>query len=261
MAIETITLNAKTKKAYDDGASLRRAGGNVSMIIDVFPTIGEKAALMLGFRDQTENNRTRIDSSFLLTYDKRKVDVSKPTNEQKEMTMRTAEELEAIKAEYQTAYDPYAEGEKAAGREPQAFDEAFAAHLAAIDAEVAGKTTEEAKPAKPTKAKKEPKAKPEPKAKQPKAFRPTSADRAALNVIGADVIAKAKVEGTPRFLPNASGFTTYADFLSGKQLKLDADGNGATSLNVVTAKDTATVVGVIEVTVKKGVMSANGKKA
>lgn len=274
MAIETIPLNAKTKRAYNDGASLRRAGGAVSSIIDVFSSIDEKASLMLGFRDQHENNRTRIDSSFLMAYEQRKVGVSKPRN-MKEIIMRTKEELAAAEAAYREVYDPYATAEQEAGREPQPFDEAFAAHLEALDADAAAATTGDvadvaiatatkAKPekaAKPVKAKKEPKAKPAPKPKAPKAFRPTSADRAAINVVGKDILAKAKVEGAARFLPAVDGFATYADFLSGKQLKLDADGNGTTTLKVVTARDSATVLGVIEITVKKGVMSAKGRKA
>lgn len=52
-----------------------------------------------------------------------------------EMKVRTTEEIEALKEAYRTeTYNAYADEQRNQGFEPQDFEEAFSAHLAAIDA-------------------------------------------------------------------------------------------------------------------------------
>ena len=187
--------------------------------------------------------------------------------------MRTAEELEQLKNDYQPTYDAYAQQQRDEGFEPQSFDDAFGAHLEALDAEVSpnpeDNETVGAPKVAPAKGKKAPakkapakkaaakKAK-EPKAPKPKAFRPTSEDRKTVNAAGEAALKAAKVEGTPRFkLVDGS---PYVEFLQGRALKLDADGNGSMELAVYAAKDVNTRVGTVALTVKKGVLTAKGKK-
>ena len=170
------------------------------------------------------------------------------------MTTRTAEELEALKTDYRTnTYDPYAAEAQANGQEPQDFEEAFAAHLAALDAE----PTPADEPAKPKGAKpkagKPKKADKPAKEKKPRGFRASSEDRKTINAAAAKVAAKAKVEGKVRCLPQDG--QSYTDFLQGRVLKVDAEGNGSVTLDVVPVKDSK-AVGSITVTVKAGVLSA-----
>lgn len=183
------------------------------------------------------------------------------------VTTRTAEELAKLRSDFTETYgDAPVEG----------FEAAFAAHLAELDA--ASPPAEAAAPA-PKKGKgggtankgtgskgkgkgaekgkgaSKPKAPAAPKAK---AFRATSADRQTFNAAAAKVAGK-DVK-TPRLLPK-DGKSTYTDFLQGKVLKLDASGNGSTVLNVVSAKDTKTVLGTVTVEVKGGKVKATGAKA
>jgi hypothetical protein len=199
---------------------------------------------------------------FTLLFDMRWADedqaaiIVTANRKEKEMTTRTAEEIEALKADFAKTFT----GDD--------LDTAFAAHLATLDASApataaaapkaaAGKkgasakkaSTAKAAPAKATKAA-APKAAKEPKAK---AFRPSSEDRKALNAAAAK--AAPKDTKTPRLLPTGKD-QTYTDFLQGKVLKLDANGNGETTLNVVSAKEPKTVVGQVKVTVKNGTMKA-----
>lgn len=296
--------NAKQRRAFDDGAHARRGGIKLDRTLLIFGMPGSPDPLDLrgwaqsGWMAQKQRPLYRVNYSFYLNLIRSKVGgLNKQPRESKGNAMRTEEELSALKAEYQTVYDPYAEAEKAAGREPQPFDEAFNAHLEALDAEgttgdttqagtgddnaagaadnggdvaieqaqaaeaakaTGAKATGKAKATPAPKATAKPKATPAPKAAKPKAFRPTGEDRKALNVAAAAALKAAKVEGTARMKPDSG---TYSDFLSGKVLKLDADGNGSATLNVVTASAMETVVGKVDVTVKKGAMTAKGRKA
>jgi hypothetical protein len=96
-----------------------------------------------------------------------------------------------------------------------------------------------------------------PKAPKARGFRPTSDDRKALNAAAAKVAGKNV--STPRLLPTAKG-STYTEFLQGRVLKIDENGNGSTVLNVVAAKEPGTVIGTVTVTVTKGNMTAKPTK-
>lgn len=275
--------------AYNDGAQFKRAGRCLNSTLGHFTTDEEKSMALCGYRDQQEHPGVPVNYHFFLARASDKMaSPQTPTQAQKGHLMRTAEELEALKASYRSdVYDPYASEETAAGRTPQNFDEAFAAHLEALDAESAGPTdadnaiagdpgtapapakkatgkkasakTGAAKTGKATgnTAPKAPAAAKEPKGRS---FRPTSDDRKAVNAAAQKALGK---EGTGRnhrvLLADGS---PYVDFLQGRALKLDADGNGGPlTLNVFLAADLKTVKGTVTVTVKKGAMSAVGKKA
>lgn len=269
------------KRAFDDGALAQRGGCPLARALLIFDTREEKAAAGAGWIAQKENIGRTVKFTLPFDIDHWEGVVEQKLNQPRstkgtDMATRTKEELDKLRDEYfNDLYKPYADAEKAAGREPQDFDEAFNAHLAELDKEAAEQTaadidgTETPAPAPANKGKgkgkggtKKP-AKPKTERKpRPKAFRPTSDDRKALNAAAADAATKAKAEGTPRMKPQKGDpGDTYSDFLTGKTLKLDENGNGDCSLDVVTAKDMDTVIGRVDVTVRKGEMKAKGVKA
>lgn len=272
---------SKRADAYDQGAQHRRAGVSLDRTMQNF--VGDEAKTMaaMGWRTQQAHPREVVTCHFFLTHAGCKVCSANQASKEKVMTTRTAEELQQLRTDYEAVYNPYAEGERAAGREPEPFDAAFQAHLETLDAEAAGQAApsgvaggeaatgkatgkkaggKKAGGAKATGATK-PKAEAKPKAAKepkPKGFRPAADDRKTVNAAAAAALKAAKVEGTPRLKVGAD---PYVEFLQGRALKLDANGNGSLDLNVVTAADMATVVGVVTVTVKKGTMTAKGRKA
>lgn len=268
-------MSKTLRTAFAEGAKAKRAGITPDRVHQFYDSSAKypqpigtmKYAWMSGWEFQAlwpDRAVTSYDFELCFDMERLKMGLLKRTDaltiDRKEMNMgtRSAEELEQLKADYRTnTYDPYVAG-LAEGQQPQDFDAAFAAHLEALDAADIGKA--KPKGAKPTKPAKPAKAKgtKEAKAKGPSGFRPSSDDRKALNA-AADK-AKGKAEGTARLLPQQKG-ATYTDFLQGKVLKVDAEGNGETTLNVVTTKSKDTVVGTVTVTVKKGVLTAKAAKA
>jgi hypothetical protein len=265
---------AKQKDAYNQGAQHKRGGISLDRTLMNMEGDDLKAYASYGWDDQKARPDIKIDFSFFLAHVQDKVTPAEnySSNRKEQKMKRNAAQLAAAKTEYQAVYDPYAAAETAAGRTPQPFDEAFAAHLEALDAEAgrpgdevnAGAAGEDAETVgvKPAKAKVEPKAKAEPKEKaapKPKGFRPTSDDRKAINAAAESVLKAAKAEGVARCkLPDGS---PYVDFLQGKFIKLDADGNGSGQLNVFAAALLDASLGVVNVIVKNGVMTAKGVKA
>ncbi len=268
-------MNAKQKKAFDGGAEHKRAGIKLDRAMQNFFTTDEKCFANYGWRTQQAHPEAKVQSHFFLEHAHCKVCIAKMASTEKDepMTLRTAEELEQLKAAYrESAYDAYAADQTAQGFEPQDFDEAFAAHLAALDeagatdpaptaedtatvgvkpASTAGKKgakTAAAKAEKPAKAAKAPA---EPKEPKPKKFRPTSEDRAAIMAAAG----KLTKDETPRLLL-ADG-SPYVDFLKGTTM--DADGNLEVGLKVFTAKgiraEKPEPVGALKVTIKKGAFS------
>lgn len=271
------------KNAWVMGAKGRRLGHPVDRCFELLTRPALQAAYALGWWTQRHRVACVWPDEFHVLFDMRLMN-SKDTVRQivdatkrkdNMMTTRSAEELERLKTEFRSTYT----GDDAG------FDDAFASHLASIDAaapapapaaasagagtakrgsgakgkgkggtkgkaQTAAKGKGGAKPA----AAKTPK---EPKAPKAKAFRPTSDDRKLLNAAAAK--AAGKSVKTPRLLPQTKG-GTYTEFLQGKVLKLDANGNGSTTLNVVSASDTSKVVGTVNVTVTKGVMKASAGK-
>lgn len=263
---------AKQKDAYNQGAQHKRGGITLDRTMMNMEGDDLKAFASYGWDDQKARPDIKIDFSFFLAHVHDKVTpAEKYSSNRKEQNMkRNAAQLAAAKAEYQTVYDPYAAAETAAGRTPQPFDEAFAAHLEALDAEEANRPgdnvnagatgADAATVGDKPKAAAKPKADAKPKAApKPKGFRPTSDDRKAVNAAADAVLKAAKVEGAARCkLPNGD---PYVDFLQGKHIKLDAEGNGSGQLNVFAAAKLDASLGVVNVTVKKGVMTAKGVKA
>lgn len=273
-----IKASAKERDAFNLGAQSKRAGtymgkgkewyrSNEQNLISWFER-GYKAQV-----GQPGKSVTFAGYHFLLN-DEGQITLDadlEPSNVKKgNDTMRTAEQIEGLKADYRTqTYDAYAADQRAQGFEPQDFDEAFAAHLAALDADGAttgdGATagTEAAKPetAKARKARevaerkaqreadkaKKAAEKPAPVAKAKK-FRPTSEDRTAIMGEAKKLVG----DETPR-LKLASG-GTYDDFLKGHQM--DVDGNATAVFDVFTAKglraEKPEAVGKIVATIKGG---------
>lgn len=275
-------IPAPLLKAFGEGAHARRGGARRDLRLEIYdssfrgaqPNGTLQEAWAGGFDTQAAHGgRKIVADDFALCFDTetltkgllKRHDPAIVQQGEMEMT-RTAAELEALRNSYQNdVYDPYAAEAEKNGQVPQPFDEAFAAHLAALDA--AG-PTEAPPPAKAKgKGKAAPKAK-EPKApkapKEPKApagprtvgFRATSEDRKTINAAAAKLLPK-DAKGGCRCLPQDG--QTYSDFLQGRVLKV-TDGNGEATLNVVTGKN-ADVIGAIKLTVKDGKLTASPVKA
>jgi hypothetical protein len=267
---------AAIKNAWAMGAKGRRLGHPVSRCFEFLNRPELHAAYALGWWTQRHRVACVWPDEFHVLFDmalvnskdtvRQIVDATKRKDNM--MTTRSAEELERLKSEFRSTYT----GDDAG------FDDAFASHLASIDAAADGggsaattgakaasasggkkagaKSAGKKAAAKPAKAAaaKPAKAAKAPAAPKAKAFRPTSDDRKVLNAAAAK--AAGKSVKTPRLLPQTKG-GTYTEFLQGKVLKLDANGNGSATLNVVAASDTSKVVGTVNVTVTKGVMKAS----
>lgn len=263
------------KKAFADGAHAKRGGVRREFANEVFDKNGKwtqpigtlQVAWIAGWDQQSANPGQRVVADdFSLCFDMvaLKGGLLRRTHaplEEKEMNMptRTKKQLDELRTKYRTeTYDAYAEQARANNQEPQDFEEAFSAHLTALDA---AEPTPAAQPAKPKGAK--PKAAPKPKAAKPvkergpRGYRATSEDRKLINAAAEQVGKRAKVESKVRCLPQDG--QTYSDFLSGRVLKIDADGNGSTTLDVVPTKDSKSV-GTILVTVSGGKLSAKPTK-
>lgn len=271
-----MTGNASQRRAFGDGAHARRGGLGINRGDQFYTPLerDEREQWVRGWRAQSLCSalgypKTVSADDFHLSFDTEQVlrwKTNKANRKELAMTTRSADELETLRNDYRTnTYDPYVAG-LSEGQTAQPFEEAFAAHLAAIDAQTGaapkksgGKGGGKKAAAKKGGAKKAaaPKKAKEPKAPRAKAFRPSSDDRKTFNAAAAKVAGK-DVKA-PRLLP--AGGQTYTDFLQGKVLKLDADGNGSTVLNVVSAKDTKTVLGTVTVEVTANKVKATGAKA
>lgn len=254
-------------KAFEDGAQAKRGGVRDTFCRELWQGDDDASKLFRimwhgGWIAQfREPGRKITRDDFHLLSESVQVNSDNSNRASRKETLmatRTAEELESLKNDFSKTYTG----------DPAGLDAAFQSHLETLDAAAttdapakaksskkgAGKKAG-AKAAKPAKAAKAPKA---PAAPRPKGFRPTSDDRKAFNAAAAK--AAGKDVKAPRLVPQGKG-QTYSDFLSGKVLKLDADGNGETKLNVVSAKDTKTILGTVTVTVTKGKVKATGAKA
>lgn len=275
---------ARYQNAYGQGAQHRRAGVSFERMRENFNDPIERSYACSGWHLQNSWPGQKCDFSFYLKHvHGKEASAIYGIQRWKDNEMRTADELTALKADYEATYNAYADAERAAGREPQTLDEAFMAHLEALDGSDAGKKASgggkkaakkaatkgaAAKAAKGgSKAATGAKAatKPAPAAKAPKtpkakAFRPTSDDRKAVNAAAQKALGKDAKGGNHR-LKLADG-SPYVDFLQGRAIKMDDKGNGGPLiLNVYTGADPKTVRGTVTLTVKGGNLTAVGKKA
>lgn len=273
-------MSADLANAWNMGAQGFRLGHPVTRGKSVLWKPDCIAAYIVGWWTQSYFHARPHDGSgrisclfpehFTLLFDMRMADedqvaiIMQANRKERPMTTRTNEELAALRGEFEKSYTGDAAG----------FDDAFASHLASIDATTApgeaapapkqaakkatAKKGAKAKPAAKAKAAPKAKAAKAPKAPRAKAFRPSSDDRRTFNAAAAKVAGK-DVK-TPRLLP-ADGKSTYTDFLQGKVMKLDENGSGSTDLSVVSAKEPKKVLGTVTVTVTKGTVKAVGKKA
>lgn len=264
-------IPAAILRAFVDGAHAKRGGARPNFCDELFNEHSplriwreQRLAWIGGYEYQKERPGVKIGpDDFPLCFDMnalkggyvRRLNATAINTGEQEMT-RTAKQLEALRNDYRTnVYDPYAAEAEKNGQTPQDFDEAFNAHLAALDA--AGDTGGEAKPApKASKPSKAPKAPKEPAGPRTVGFRASSEDRKTINEAAAKVLPK-DAKGKARCVPQDG--QTYSDFLQGKVLKV-TDGNGTADLNVVVGRSND-VVGAIRLTVKDGKLSAAPVKA
>jgi len=298
---------AKERDAFDLGAQSKRGGTYIGKGKEWYrkDEANLTAWFERGYRLQQnfpgQQVRFSTHNPFLNDEKQAKVEPVEPIdhNEETDMKTRTTDEIEALKADYRTStYDAYAAEQVSAGFEPQPFDEAFAAHLAALDdAEAPAETETAAEKRKRESAEKKAAAdaaKAEKKAAADALKQKKLDDAAAAKAekkAAADAAKAAKAAEQPAKEPKAKKFrptsedrvtvmtaakalvgdetprlklaggATYDDFLKGTQM--DVEGNASVVFDVFTAKairtDGAAPVGKLVATIEGGKLAKVAK--